>query len=114
MEYNKFIRQFRTRILANTKNENERMNYLEQYTICEANIIDSGYGHVEAEKGYPAGMKELQVRYGDIECIAHAYVKKVLDWSDMKAYNPKAPDDFSIFLVDCGMQCTILEYQENI
>ena len=39
MEYKKFIRQFHSKVIQNTDNDDERMNFLEQYTIGEANKL---------------------------------------------------------------------------
>ncbi|XP_052237805.1 uncharacterized protein LOC127849123 [Dreissena polymorpha] len=54
-----------------------------------------------AETGYKAAFKEFEERYGDADVIAQTYIKKALDWSIIKADNPKSLDEFAIFLREC-------------
>jgi hypothetical protein len=114
------MRQFNSRIVANTLTNEERMNYLEQYTSGEANKIVLGYSTLDSDKGYPAVLKEFQDRYGDSDKIAHAYIHKALNWPLIDANNAKAIDDFSIFLMECENAVTsieaakVLEYPDNM
>ncbi|XP_045161949.2 uncharacterized protein LOC123526762 [Mercenaria mercenaria] len=120
MDYNRFIRQFQTRVLNNTDSYDERMNFLLQFTTGEAHKIASGYSHLSAEVGFTATMKEFKDRYGDPDVVANEYVKKALEWSVIKADNPKALDQYSIFLKECLYAvenveaARVLEYSENI
>ena len=98
LEYHRFKRQFKTKILANCEDFDEMMNYLEQYTTGSANKIVVGYSYMRAEKGYKAAMKELDERFGDEDFVVSAFVKKALNWPVIKADNPKGLDEFSIFL----------------
>ncbi|XP_071952433.1 uncharacterized protein [Antedon mediterranea] len=119
MDFNKFMRQFKTRIESGCTND-DRMAYLEQFTTGEAQQIVIGYSYLEAEVGYPAAMKELKRRYGDPEVIANSYIKKLLSWAPIKANDPKALDEFSVFLMECkaATLCVgslgVLEFSENI
>ncbi|XP_006819133.1 uncharacterized protein LOC102802549 [Saccoglossus kowalevskii] len=101
MQYRKFMRQFTSRVVANTSNAEELMNYLELYTVGEANKIVTGYGNLSPEQGYPAARRELEERYGDNEMIANSYVEEALRWPSIKAHDVKALDAFSIFLQEC-------------
>ncbi|CAG2235127.1 unnamed protein product [Mytilus edulis] len=91
-----------------------------QFTIGEPHRIASGFSHLDAKKGYEAALEEFNDRYGDPDVIAHAYVKRALDWSVIKPDNAKALDDFSIFLRECLYAvenveaARILEYSENL
>ncbi|XP_053389065.1 uncharacterized protein LOC128552083 [Mercenaria mercenaria] len=96
------------------------MNFLLQFTTGEAHKIASGYSHLSAEVGFTATMKEFKDRYGDPDVVANEYVKKALEWSVIKADNPKALDQYSIFLKECLYAvenveaARVLEYSENI
>ncbi|VDI41133.1 Hypothetical predicted protein [Mytilus galloprovincialis] len=120
MEYKSFLRQFDARVVANTDSYDERLNFLLQFTIGEPHRIVSGFSHLDAKKGYEAALEEFNDRYGDPDVIAHAYVKRALDWSVIKPDNAKALDDFSIFLRECLYAvenveaARILEYSENL
>lgn len=102
----------------NTQDDDERMNYLEQMTCGEANRVVSGFSHMNGERAYKAAMRQLEERYGDNEVIVTAFVKKALDWPQVK--DSKMLDEFSLFLVECENAAEsmdsikILDYQENI
>ncbi|XP_038063125.1 uncharacterized protein LOC119733827 [Patiria miniata] len=120
VDYRKFIRQFNTKVAVHTDNDDERMSYLEQFTTGEAYKVVSGFSHLPAEQGYPAALKELASRYGDVHLMAHSFIKKALDWPCVRPDNPKALDDFSILLVECenAVKCIqavkVLEYPDNM
>ena len=119
-DYRKFIRQFNTKVAVHTENDDERMSYLEQFTIGEANKVVSGFSHLPAEQGYPTALKKLQSRYGDVHLMAHSFINKALEWPCVRPDNPKALDDFSILLVECenAVKCIqavkVLEYPDNM
>ncbi|XP_064650125.1 uncharacterized protein LOC135501515 [Lineus longissimus] len=120
LEYRRFLRQFNSRIVANTIDSEEMINYLEQYTSGEANRIVIGYACIDANNGYQGALKELEERYGDPERIAHAYIKKALEWPMVKADDARGLDEFSIFLAECENavqvdgSIKILEYPDNL
>lgn len=58
LSFNKFIRQFKSRV-EKVCNNDEKMAFLEQCTIGEANQIVIGYSFMPADVGYPAALKEL-------------------------------------------------------
>lgn len=80
LEYRRFIRQFHAKVVLNTIDDDERMNYLEQMTHGEANRVVSGFSHMNGEKAYKAAMNQLEERYGDNELIVTTFIKKALDW----------------------------------
>ena len=60
MQYQRFIRQFKTRIVDFCDDYDEKLTYLEQYTSGDAKKIVMGYSYMSAKKGYLAAMKELE------------------------------------------------------
>ena len=120
MDFRRFKRQFHTRIVCYTDSDDERMTYLDQYTISDAHRIVVGYSHLENGAGYTTAMQELEARYGDPEVIAHAYIRKALEWPIIKSENAKALDDFGVFLMECQHAVQnigvghILEYSDNL
>ncbi|CAC5418241.1 unnamed protein product [Mytilus coruscus] len=101
LEFRKFVRQFTVKIVQNSDNEDEKMNYLEQYTFGEAHKVVSGFSHLSGEYAYQAAMEQLEERYGNCEVIANAFIKKALDWPILKAGDSKGLDEFSLFLIEC-------------
>lgn len=120
LEFSRFVRQFENCIVELTDTASERMTYLEQYTSGEAHRIVVGYSYLDPEVGFESAMSALRSRYGDVELVAHAFVKRALDWPLIKFEQPKALDDYAVFLVECqNAVCYIeatktLEYAENM
>ncbi|MCG8432233.1 MAG: DUF1759 domain-containing protein, partial [Candidatus Omnitrophica bacterium] len=120
MDYKRFMRQFNSKIVANTDSFDEMMNFLIQYTSGEAQRVVIGYSNLEASVGYPAALQELERRYGDPEVIAHSFVQKALNWEDKELETVKGLDEFSIFLMECHYAVKsldavkILDYPDNI
>lgn len=119
LEYQQFKRQFQTIIVKNCDSDDEMINYLVQYTTDEPHKLVKGYSFMDATKGYKAAFKEMDERYGDNEIIVHAFIKKALNWPNIKNDSPKDLDAFSIFLAECKYavedldSLQILEYSEN-
>ena len=65
-------------------------------TYGEAYRVVSGFSHMIGDK---AAMEQLEDRYGDNEVIVTAFIKKALEWSQVK--DSKMLDEFSLFLVEC-------------
>ncbi|XP_022335109.2 uncharacterized protein LOC111131734 [Crassostrea virginica] len=118
LEYRRFIRQFHNKVVINTKDDDERLNYLEQMTYGEAYKVVSGYSHMTGDKGYQAAMKQLEERYGDNELIVTSFIKKALEWPTIK--DAKMLDEFALFLLECQNasesidSVCILDYADNI
>lgn len=76
LEFRKFVRQFIAKFAMNSDSEDEKMNYLEQFTYEEAHIIVQVFGHLSGEYAYNVAMKQLEDGYGDTEVIANTFKKK--------------------------------------
>jgi hypothetical protein len=120
LEYKRLMRQFHTKIVNNTDDYDERMNYLEQFTGGEANKIVVGLSYLNSNIAYTTAMNELDERYGNPDVVAHSFVKKALSWRNIKPNDAKGLDEYAIFLVECYnavqsiKSMKILEYSENM
>ena len=120
LTYNRFMRQFRSKVVSNCPDPEERINYLEQYTSGEARDIVIGYSYLDSHKGYEAAIKELDYKYGDQDIIVNAFIAKALSWAPIKPDNPKELDRFAIFLTECQNAVSnldavgVLNYSENL
>ena len=120
MEYNAFIRQFENKVTQYCKQDSECFAFLEQYTEGEANTLVKMFANLDPRIGYKSALNELAQKYGNNDSIAHAYVRKALDWPTIKVNDVKALDEFSIFLKQCKYaMCSIeavkiLENPENM
>lgn len=120
LTYKLFRRQFDNFIGKNVDSYDDLMTYLVQYTTGEAHRIASGYAHLRADLGYPATIEEFDRRYGDSDIIAHAFMKRALEWPNIRQNDAIGLDSFGILLKECqyaihqiqAMQ--VLEYSENM
>jgi hypothetical protein len=79
LEFRKFVRQFTAKVATNSDSEDEKMNYLEQFTYEEAHNIVQVFGHLRGEYAYNVAMKQLEDGYGDTEVIANTFKKKAFE-----------------------------------
>ena len=56
LHYHRFMRQFRSKVVANCDDPEERLNYLEQYTTGDARQIVIGFSYLDAAMGYDAAV----------------------------------------------------------
>ena len=56
LDYKKFMRQFRSKVVMNCEDDEERLNFLEQFTVGEPNTIVSGLSYMDAPQGYAAAL----------------------------------------------------------
>jgi hypothetical protein len=92
--YNRFLRQFKAKVVANCDDPEERLSYLEHYTSGEPQRIVIGYSYLDAQRGYDAAMKELSEKYGDQDSIVSAYVNKALSRPSIN--NARELDRFAV------------------
>ena len=97
LKFRRFLRQFNSRVVPNTDDDEERLSFLEQFTKGEPNKIVS---HLDGTVGYQAALHELHERYGDPEIIASCFLKKALTWPAIKPNDAKSLDEFGIFLFE--------------
>ncbi|XP_047474760.1 uncharacterized protein LOC125029062 [Penaeus chinensis] len=101
LDFNRFMRQFRTKVQNCCTSYDERLNYLKQFTSGEAKERIQEFTSMDPERGYEAALKELEECYGNNDVVTQAYIKKALDWPVIKGKDVKALDKFSLFLTRC-------------
>lgn len=101
-EYQVFIRSFRYLIEQKTKNEEDRLQYLLQYTKDEPRHLISSCVHLSPEQGYKEARKLLEREYGSAHGIAAAYRKEMSDFPPFKE-DPDKIKEYALLLAKCGM-----------
>ena len=100
-KYHRFIRSFDNIISVKLTTDEERLHYLDQYTIGRPNEIVSACLHLDASKGYSEARDLLQKRYGSPEQIATAYLDRVLNWKNISRDDIDALEEYSVTLISC-------------
>ncbi len=97
LEFHRFMRAFKHGVIDKTQNDIDRMSYLEQYTIGEANRLIQGL--LRKSDGFPHAMALLEKRFGNKYVIADAFHQQASKWSDVKGNDAKAWNNLSSFLI---------------
>lgn len=112
LEYISFIRAFEYTIDSKTSNEKDRLYYLEQYTVNDANKLVKSCMHME--DGYSKAKALLKKKFGNRHKVAEAFVKKTISWPDIKAEDTRGLSSFSLFLIECRNTLTDLDYSAEL
>ncbi|XP_076032399.1 uncharacterized protein LOC143020124 [Oratosquilla oratoria] len=115
-KYFEFIRDFDMLIGSKLVSDNEKFQYLKQYTEGRPHKIVRACLHLDPGEDYQKARSALEKRYGNKERIASAHIDKVLAFLDIKGENVEMLDEFTVQLDTCigvmfGFQCGLLELQ---
>ena len=110
LEFNTFIRNFKSQVETRTQSSDARLQYLLQYLEGEAKDLIKGCLHKDPSLGYPQAMDLLKERYGDPYKVSNAYIKKVQDWPILKSGDDSALERLANFLTQCVSAMESLSY----
>ncbi|XP_076033078.1 uncharacterized protein LOC143020532 [Oratosquilla oratoria] len=100
-KYFEFIKDFDMLIDSKHVSDNEKLQYLKQYTEGKPHKIVRTCLHLDPKEGYQKARSELKKRYGNKERIALMHIDKVLAWPEIKEENVETLDDFIVELDSC-------------
>ena len=109
-EYRTFVRSFDCRVANRTFDDNERLHYLEQYTVGRPRELVRICMHMDMSKGYSKARRLLEVKYGNEYQIALAYVDKAVNWPQVKGGDALALDQYAVFLTGCCNAMNDIKY----
>ena len=109
-EYRTFVRSFDCRVANRTFDDNERLHYLEQYTVGRPRELVRSCMHMDMSKGYSEARRLLEVKYGNEYEIALAYVDKAVNWPQAKGGDAVALDQYAVFLTGCRNAMNDIKY----
>ena len=84
LEYSSFIRSFEYRVASRTRDNSERLFYLEQFTSGVPRDLVRSCMHMPADTGYFEDRKCLESRFGDQYLLANSYLKKLETWPEIR------------------------------
>ena len=113
-EYFVFSHSFDSIIADKLNTDQDRLHYLEQYTVGKPNEIVRACLHLNPEEGYARARELLDRRYGNRDQISAAYVERVLSWPSIARDDVHKLDEFSIELASClnamsSMACGLVQ-----
>ena len=106
LEFPSFITAFETLIESKVVDSNEKLYFLEQYTIGKAKELISGCVQRKSENSYYEAKSLLKKHFGDPFKIANAYTSKLCNWPSIKPNDGTALHDFAISMeqAKCAMK----------
>ena len=120
LKYSSFIRSFESRVASRTRDNSERLFYLEQFTSGVPRDLVRSCMHMPADTGYFEARKCLESRFGDQYLLANFYLKKLETWPEIRNNDVKRFDQFTTFLIGCrnamSTSCSIkeLDFPSNL
>ena len=114
LQYNSFIHSFEHIIESRTDNNQDRLQFLIQYTKGQAQQLVKSCQFMDANRGYIKARQLLKEHFGNAYRISCAYIEKALAWPVIKLEEPRALQDFALFLRSCCNAMEQLQYMEEL
>ena len=114
LQYNSFIHSFEHIIESRTDNNQDRLQFLIQYTKGQAQQLVKSCQFMDANRGYRKARQLLKEHFGNAYRISCAYIEKALSWPVIKSEEPRALQDFALFLRSCCNAMEQLQYMEEL
>ncbi|KAL7883475.1 hypothetical protein SRHO_G00011330 [Serrasalmus rhombeus] len=114
LAYRSFIRAIEHAIERRTDNEQDKLYYLQRYTVGEPHDLVRSCEHMAPDRGFKEAKRLLQKYYGDELNIASAYIDKALKWPQIKSDDGKALCAYALFLVGCHNTMEDVQFMEEM
>ncbi|KAL6473214.1 hypothetical protein MHYP_G00194020 [Metynnis hypsauchen] len=109
-----FIRAFEHAIDSKTDSQQDRLYYLEQFTSGEPLDLIRSCEHMRPDRAYREARALLDCHYGDELTIANAYIKKAMEWPQIKPEDRKGLNTFALFLIGCCNAVNDVDYMDEM
>lgn len=114
LTYRSFIRAFEHAIDSKTDSQQDRLYYLEQFTSGEPLDLIRSCEHMRPDRAYREARALLDRHYGDELIIANAYIKKAMEWPQIKPEDRKGLNTFALFLIGCCNTVNDVDYMDEM
>ena len=114
LSFKSFIDDFRHLIEVKTSSCQDRLYYLEQFTIGQARDLVHSCLHMDAQQGYTEARQLLHKHFGNEMIIANAYLEKALSWISIKPDDHKSIHSYALFLQECHNAMQNLDYLDEL
>lgn len=97
-----FTQAFKHNIEDKTNSNEDRLYFLEQYTVGQPKELVRSCFHMNATTGYAEAKRLLKHHFGDDFKITTAYIEKALNWNSIRTDDGKALHSYALYLRRCG------------
>ena len=112
--YQSFINAFTHLIEDKTSNCQDRLYFLEQFTLGQARDLVRSCLHMNARQGYTEARQLLHKHFGNEMIIANAYLEKALNWTLIKPEDHMSLHSYALFLRECHNAMQNLDYLDEL
>jgi len=99
---------------SKTDSHQDRLYYLEQFTSGEPLDLIRSCEHMRPDRAYEEARALLDRHYGDELTIATAYIKKAMEWPQIKPEDRKGLNAFALFLIGCCNTVNDVDYMDEM
>lgn len=114
LAYQSFIHAFEHMIEEKTKNNQDRLYYLEQFTSGLPRDLVRSCLHMEGGRGYGEARRLLKEHFGNEIKVSAAYLEKALNWTAIKPEDGKMLHAYAMYLRGCCNVMQDLQYFEEL
>lgn len=114
LAYRPFMQAFKHNIENKTDNNEDRLYFLEQYTVGQPKELVRSCLHMNAATGYAEAKRLLKHHFGDDFKITTAYIEKALNWNLIRTDDGKALNSYALYLQSCGNAAKDLLYMTEL
>ena len=114
LAYQSFIHTFEHMIEEKTKDNQDRLHYLEQFTSGLPRDLVRSCLHMEGGRGYGEARRLLKEHFGNEIKVSAAYLEKALNWTAIKAEDGKMLHAYAMYLRGCCNVMQDLQYLEEL
>ena len=114
LQYQVFIKAFEHVIEDKTSSSQDRLYFLEQYTLGQPRSLVRSCLHMDARHGYVEAKRLLKEHFGDEIKITNAYLEKALNWTSVRADDGKGLHAYALYLRGCCNAMRSLQYMEEL
>ena len=114
LTFRPFMKAFKHNIEDKTSSNEDRLYFLEQYTVGQPKELVQSCFHMSATTGYDEAKHLLKYHFGDDFKVTTAYITKALNWNPIRSDDGKALHSYALYLRGCGNAVQDLPYMSEL
>ncbi|XP_048011005.1 uncharacterized protein LOC125244793 [Megalobrama amblycephala] len=114
LQFRSFIKAFEQGIESKTDSMQDRLYYLEQFTVGQPKNLVRIYLHMDPVIGYKEAKQQLEWNFSNSIKISSAFIEKALNWTALKAEDGPALRSYALFLCSCFNTLQEIKFVEEL
>lgn len=114
LTFRSFMKAFKHNIEDKTNSNEDRLYFLEQYTVGQPKELVQSCFLMNATTGYEEAKRLLKYHFGDDFKVISAYIEKALNWNQIRTDDGEALHSYALYLKGCGNAVQDLSYMSEL